>query len=562
MDVDVTVITGPREQPIERTVKKGATIESLAAEYKDLPYMILAANVNNKITELTRKIECPGCIKFLDMRTQAASLIYQRSVSLLYMKAINDVLGKSSVLIENSLNKGLYTEINERGSITAKQVKEIEARMRELVKQDIPFIKEEMNREDAFRILLEEGYKEKERMLEKSEVELLPFYSLEGFRNFFYGHMVPSTRYIPYFELRKYRSGVLLRFPHPSQPDKIPPYVDEIQLYQVFKEAKLWSKIMQISYVGDLNEKIESGEYKEIIQISEALHEKRIAQISDMIMKRRKRIVLISGPSSSGKTTFTRRLNIQLRVNGLKPLYLGTDDYFLERHQTLKDEHGEPNYEDIIALDLELFNSDMKKLLNGEEVDIPTFDFVNGKKIYGKKITRAKKGQPIIIEGIHSLNKQLTYHIPDEEKFKIYISPLTQLNIDEHNRIPTTDARMLRRLVRDYLFRGNSAQETIQSWPKVRQGEDKNVFPHNVEADVFFNSEHIYELSVLKKYAEPLLLKITQNEPEYGEALRILKYLRYFKTIKDDSMIAYDSIMREFIGGSIFESIPCMTSIN
>ncbi|HHU17461.1 MAG: nucleoside kinase [Anaerovoracaceae bacterium] len=552
MDVNITVITGPREKPVERTVKKGTTIQSLAEEYKNLPYTVLAAKVNNKITELTRTIECPGCIEFLDMRSQAGFLIYQRSLSLLYMKAINDVMGKASVLIENSLNKGLYTEINERGSVTAKQVKEIEARMRELVELDIPFIKEHMSREDAFRVLIAEGYKEKERMLKKSEVQILPFYSLDGFRNFFYGQMVPSTRYIPYFELRKYRSGVLLRFPHPSQPNKIPPYVDEIQLYKVFREAKLWSKLMQISYVGDLNETIESGEYKEVIQISEALHEKKIAQIADMIAKKKKRIILISGPSSSGKTTFSKRLIIQLRVNGLKPLYVGTDDYFLERHQTPKDEHGEPNYEDIVALDIELFNSDMNRLLKGETVDMPTFDFVNGTKIFGKRIAKAEEGQPIIIEGIHSLNKKLTEYIPDEEKFKIYISPLTQLSIDEHNRIPTTDARMIRRLVRDYLFRGSSAQETIQSWPKVRMGEDKNIFPYNGEADVFFNSEHIYELSVLRKYAEPLLLKITQEEPEYGEAIRILKYLQYFKIIEDDTVIAKNSILREFIGGSIF----------
>ena len=328
--------------------------------------------------------------------------------------------------------------------------------------------------------------------------------------------------------------------------------MDEVLLYQVFGETKLWARLMGISYVGDLNEKVESGEYKDIIQISEALHEKKIAQIADMITKQKKRIILISGPSSSGKTTFARRLIVQLRVNGLEPLYLGTDDYFVERSQTPRDEHGEPNYEDITALDLELFNSDMNKLLSGEEVDIPTFDFLNGTKVFGRRITRAKAGHPILIEGIHGLNRQLTEDIPDEEKFKIYISPLTQLNIDEHNRIPTTDARMLRRLVRDYLFRGHTAQSTIRAWPKVRRGEDKNIFPYNGEADVFFNSEHIYELSVLKKYAEPLLLQITRQEPEYGEAVRMLKYLQFFKTIEDDSVIANNSIIREFIGGSIF----------
>ncbi len=552
MEINITVITGPWEEPVSRTVKQGTTIANLAAEYTDLPYTVLAAKVDNKITELTKVIECPACIEFMDMRNQAAALIYQRSLSLLYLKAIDDVLGKVSTHIENSLNKGLYTEIGTQEPITNQQVKDIEARMRELVKQDIPFIKEVMDREDAFQVLLAEDYKEKERMLHRSDVKLLPFYSLLGFRNFFYGQMVPSTRYIPYFELRKYRRGVLLRFPHPSQPDRIQPFVDEVLLYKVFSEAKHWGRLMRISFVGDLNEKIENGEYKEIIQISEALHEKRIAQIADMITKQKKRIVLISGPSSSGKTTFARRLNIQLRVNGLIPLYLSTDDYFVERHQTPLDENGEKNFEDITALDIDLFNNDMNNLLKGEEVDIPTFDFLNGKKVFGTKITRSQKGHPIIIEGIHGLNRQLTEDMQEEEKFKIYISPLTQLNIDEHNRIPTTDARMLRRLVRDYQFRGHTAQSTIREWPKVRKGEDKNIFPYNGEADVFFNSEHIYELSVLKKYAEPLLQQIKREEPEYGEAIRMWKYLQFFKTITDDSVIANNSIIREFIGGSIF----------
>lgn len=552
MEIKIQLITGPRELPIERSVEQGTTLESLAAEYRDLPYTVLAAKIDNKIGELMKKIEQPCQIEFLDMRDQAANLIYQRSVSLLYLKAVHDVLGKVSVGIENSLNKGLYTEIRTQKPITDEEVGQIEQRMHELVEKDIPYVKEIMSREDTLKVLLEDGLTEKARMLQKSNVERLPFYSLEGFRNFFYGHMVPSTRYVKYFELRKYRRGVLLRFPHPSAPDRIPPFADEVLLYQVFGETKIWDRLMGISYVGDLNEKIESGEYKEIIQISEALHEKKIAQIADMITGEKKRIVLISGPSSSGKTTFARRLIIQLRVNGLEPLYLGTDDYFVERSETPKDENGEPNFEDIEALDLELFNHDMNKLLEGEEVDIPTFDFLNGTKIFGKRITRAKKGQPIIIEGIHGLNRQLTQEIADEEKFKIYISPLTQLNIDEHNRIPTTDARMLRRLVRDYRFRGHSAQGTIRSWPKVRKGEDKNIFPFNGEADVFFNSVHIYELAVLKKYAEPLLLNVTHEEREYSEAVRMLKFLQYFRTIEEDSIIVNNSIIREFIGGSIF----------
>jgi len=554
MEIRINLITGPRETPVEVTVEEGTTLESLARKYQDqLPYTVLAAKMDNRIVELTRTIENPcSTVEFLDMRDQAANLIYQRSISFLYLKAVRDVLGKVPVNIENSLNKGLYTEVGTPEPITEEQVRKVEQRMRELVEKDIPFKKELMNRKDTLKVLIEDGHVAKIRMLEKSEVQFFPFYSLEGFRNFFYGHMTPSTGYLKHFELRKLRRGVLLRFPHPSKPDEMPPYVDEVLLYQVFAETKKWDRLMGIAYVDDLNEKIESGEYREIIQISEALHEKKIAQIADMITDQKKRIVLISGPSSSGKTTFARRLIIQLRVNGLEPLYLGTDDYFVERHETPKDEHGEPNFEDIEALDIDLFNRDMNALLNGKEVDIPTFDFLKGTKVFGKRITRVKKSQPIIIEGIHSLNRLLTEKIPDEEKFKIYISPLTQLNIDEHNRIPTTDARMLRRLVRDYRFRGHDAQSTIRSWPKVRKGEDKNIFPFNREADVFFNSVHVYELAVLKKYAEPLLRSITRAEPEYAEAIRMLKFLQYFKTIEDDSIIANNSILREFIGGSIF----------
>lgn len=553
MTIKINLIISPRSEVIEKTIEEGITIERLVLEYNNLPYKILAAKLNNKVTELTKTINKPCTIEFLDMRNQSANLIYQRSVSLIYLKAIHDVLGKTSVEIENSLNKGLYTEIKSLKPITKKDVEKIETRMREIVSQDIPFIKEVLEKEQALEILGMEGHREKARMLQRAtDVKSVPFYSLEGFKNFFYGQMVPSTGYIQYFELLKYRRGVILRFPHSSIPDQIPTYVDEKKLYHAFGEATKWGRLMGILFVGDLNEKIANGEYKEVIQISEALHEKKIAEIADMITKQGKRIVLIAGPSSSGKTTFARRLCIQLKVNGVDPLYLGTDDYFVERGQTPLDENGEPNFEDISAIDIKLFNSHMNGLLNGVEVDLPTFDFMDGKKIFGQRFTIAKKGQPIVIEGIHGLNKQLTAGIEDEEKFKIYISPLTQLNIDEHNRIPTTDNRMLRRIVRDYNFRGHTAQSTIKSWPKVRKGEDKNIFPFNGEADVLFNSVHIYELAVLKKYAEPLLKNISPEEPEYGEAVRMLKFLAFFKIIEDDSIIVNNSIIREFIGGSIF----------
>ncbi|WP_419025213.1 nucleoside kinase [Emergencia sp.] len=546
--------TAPRGNFEEIEVKQGTTIEEIYRRYeKDLPYTILAAKVNNKFEDLTYGLFENCNLELLDMRTQTANLIYQYSLSLIYLKAVYDCLGNVKVEIQNSLNKGLYTEIKTEKPVTARQVHAIEKRMREIVKEDMPFVKEIVSREEAMDILEQEGMKEKQRILSESlDLSQVKFYSLDGVRDFFYGLMVPSTRYIKYFELMKYRRGVLLRFPHPSNPNVIPEYEDEKKLYQAFGEQTKWDKLLDVNYVADLNDKIENGQYRELIQLSEALHEKKIAEIADSIKKQHKRIILIAGPSSSGKTTFARRLCIQLKVNGLNPLYMGTDDYFVERENSPLDEHGEKDFESLRALDIQLFNDNMNDLLAGKEVDLPTFDFMTGHKVFGKRITSIKPGQPIVIEGIHALNEQLTEYIPKEEKFKIYISPLTQLNIDAHNRIPTTDERMLRRMVRDNLYRGHNAQSTIASWPKVRAGEDVNIFPYNGEADVLFNSYHVYEIAVLKKYAEPLLKQITPEEPEYAEAIRMLKFLRFFKTIEDDQVIVNNSIIREFIGGSIF----------
>ena len=546
--------TAPRGNFEEIKIKEGTTVEDIYRQYEnDLPYTILAAKVNNKFEDLTYELFEECNLELLDMRTQAANLIYQYSLSLIYLKAVYDCLGDVKVEIQNSLNKGLYTEIKTEKPVTAKQVHGIEKRMREIVKEDMPFIKEIVSREEAMDILEKDGRKEKERILNESlDLYKVKFYSLDGVRDFFYGLMVPSTGYIKHFELMKYRRGVLLRFPHPSNPNVIPEYEDEKKMYQAFGEQTKWDKLLDINYVADLNDKIENGEYKELIQLSEALHEKKVAEIADMIKKQHKRIILIAGPSSSGKTTFARRLCIQLKVNGLNPLYMGTDDYFVEREDSPLDENGEKDFENLQALDIHLFNDNMNDLLAGKEVDLPTFDFMTGHKRFGERITSIKPAQPIVIEGIHALNEKLTEYIPKEEKFKIYISPLTQLNIDAHNRIPTTDERMLRRMVRDNLYRGHNAQSTIASWPKVRAGEDVNIFPYNGEADVLFNSYHVYEIAVLKKYAEPLLRQITPEEPEYAEAVRMLKFLRYFKTIEDDHVIVNNSIIREFIGGSIF----------
>ncbi len=552
--MNIKLKKGPREDFLNLTLDEPVTIEELLRRYgKDLPYTVLAAKVDNRVMALTETLEQDCLVEFLDMRTQAANLTYQYSLSLIYLKAIQDVLGAVPVEIQNSLNKGLYTEIKTPEAITEAQVQAVEMRMRSLAEQDLPIVKESVSRQEALTFLEAQGYREKIQILKDCpEIDRPVFYRLEEYRNFFYGIMVPSTGYIRHFELRKYRRGVILRFPYPSAPNKIPPYVDEKKLCMAFGESKKWHKLMGVSYLPDLNKVVEDGEYKELILLSEALHEKKVAEIADTITKGRKRIILIAGPSSSGKTTFARRLCIQLKVNGLKPLYLGTDDYFVERKDTPVDEDGKPNYEDLETIDVSLFNNNMNDLLSGRQVDLPTFDFIRGTKIFGKRITSIRPHQPIVIEGIHALNGKLTREIAEEEKYRIYISPFTQLNIDSHNRIPTTDARMLRRIVRDYLYRGYSARQTIESWPKVRKGEDKNIFPFNGEADVLFNSALIYELALLKKHAQPLLEEITPADPEYSDAQRILKFLNFFRSIEDESMIPNNSILREFIGGSIF----------
>ena len=518
-----------------------------------LPYRVLATRMDNRTHSLRHHLK-EGCrLELLDMTDPAANLMYQHSLCLLYLKAVMDVLGEDAdVDIPNALNKGLFTRVKDDENISDEKVAAIEKRMRELVEKDVPIVRESLLRNDAVRLFMEWGDEQKAKLLMADEKQAIcTLYSIEGYRNFFYSLMVPSTGYLEYFELRRYRNGILLRFPHTSKPDEIPPYVDEVKLYQAFGEATRWGYLTGVTHASDLNDMVSDGSYKELIQISEALHEKKIAEIADMIKKEKKRIVLIAGPSSSGKTSFAKRLCVQLRVNGLKPLYMGTDDYFLDRADTPKDEDGNYDFENLNAMDIPLFNHDMNALLAGETVDLPTFDFVEGKKIFGQRKTKISSNQPIVIEGIHALNEAMTPGIKKEDKFKIYISPLTQLNIDDHNRIPTTDMRMLRRMVRDNNFRGREASVTIRDWPKVRRGEDKNIFPYSNEADVFFNSVHIYELAVLKKYAEPLLESVRHDEPEYSEAVRMLRYLRFFKTIKDDSVIVNNSIIREFIGGSI-----------
>ena len=550
--------TDPKGKFRRKTVKPGITVDEFVRMIQDnLKYDVYAARIDQVVHSLDTVLSNDCEIEFLDIRTQVSKLIYQNSLNLLYIKAVHDLMPDCYVEIETALSKGIYTEIRRDGKIvnvSEKKIEAIQAKMQELVDADLPFNKEVVSRATAIDFLRENDRIERMALLESApDMEKVKFFSLDGYKDSFYGRMVPSTGYIKRFILTKYRKGILLRFPQPDDPNVIPDLVDEKKLFDAYLEQSEWDELLGVKYVSELNDKVKSGQYEDLIQLSEALHEKKIAQIADMIKRGKKKLILIAGPSSSGKTTFARRLCVQLRVVGLHPLYMGTDDYFVEREQTPKDAHGEPNYEGIEAVDVKLFNSNMNDLLAGKEVDLPTFNFLTGHKEYGKRITKIDpENQPIVIEGIHGLNDDLTAFIPKEEKFKIYISPLTQLNIDMHNRIPATDERMLRRMVRDYQFRGHSAKATINEWPKVRAGEDVNIFPYSDEADVLFNSYHIYEIAVLKKYAEPLLMEIKRGDPEYADASRMLRFLRFFQSIEDDSIIVNNSIIREFIGGSIF----------
>lgn len=535
-------------------VEKGIRAEQLYLSLNEKRVnKVLLCKVDNSYRDLNHKINQSCSIEFLDMSDNYAWLVYQNSLILLYEKAVYDILGNVQVNVSNSLNKGLYTTI--KGNVSADDIAKIEKRMKELVNAQLPIIKERIQRKELLKLSSYFNSRDRSRLILSSEsIQAVEVYSLDSYKELFYGLLVPNTSYLQYFELKKYRNGILLRYPHISRPNEMPPYEDQKLLYDAFSEATIWEKLMNVSYVADLNEKIKQNDYLDLIMLQEALHEKKISDIADQIKQENKRIILICGPSSSGKTSFAKRLCIQMRVIGLRPLYLGTDDYFVERSETVLDENGEKDYESIRAVDIDLFNQQINELLNGQKVDIPTFDFINGTKVFGQRIVSIDKNQPIVIEGIHALNQILTRDIDDAEKFKIYISPLTSLNIDHINRIPTTDARMLRRLVRDHQFRGRPASQTICDWPKVRKGEDQNIFPFIDQADIFFNTNYIYELAVLKKYAEPLLESVQPEEKEYAEAQRMLSFLRFFEKIEDDSAIANHSILREFIGGSILLS--------
>lgn len=529
------------------------TAEDVLNSVKDrIKYSVYAALIDNKVMALNTRLTDGVSLRFLDIRSKQAFLMYQNSLVMLLLAAAKDIIGDQHVEVRMTLNQGLYIEVTSC-DVNEDQVAKIGMRMNQLIDMDLPFETGHFTKRTGRKLMLEEGLDESSRVFDKlRESDEVRIYKLNGYSDFFFTDLVPSTGYLKYFELMKYRDGILLRFAQPENPDRIPLYADEYIMYRAFKEQSQWNHLLGVKYVADLNEKIRAGKSFDLIQMSEALHDKKIVEIADAITAQKKRVVLVLGPSSSGKTTFARRLIVHLKVRGLDPLYVGTDDYFKERENCPRDENGEYDFEGIDALDLDLFNRQMKGLLAGEEVDMPVFDFITGHKEYGKRVTQISGDQPIVIEGIHSFDSVLTQEIDESEKFRIYISPLTHINLNAHNRIPTTDTRIVRRIIRDSRTRGANAAETLKIWKKVHAGENKNIFPHSGEADMLFNSVHVYELAVLKKYAVPLLKEIPEDDTEYPEAERLLKLFEFVESLEDDQLIANTSILREFIGGGVF----------
>lgn len=536
-----------------KSVNAGLKLEELTDLYQETwKSRIVACKVNNVLRELTYRLEEDADVEFIDLDVVDGIRIYQRSVLFVFIRSIMEVYKDVFVHVRHSLNKGLYCEIDYERELCKEDIEVVVDKMREIIDNDEPFFMEVMDKQEAIKLFDEYHMTAKAKLLSYREHDFVKVYTLGWLKNYFYGYMVPSTGYLKQFEILKYGHGVILRHPTHYSGDKLPVYEDTPKIAKIFNEAEKWGDILGISCVANVNERIDEANYEELVRISEALHEKKVALIADEITKSDKRIVLIAGPSSSGKTTFANRLMIQLKVNGLKPVTISTDDYFVDRQHTPRDEEGEYDFESIDAVDIDQFNKDLNDLLRGEEVELPTFDFKVGVKRYGEKRLQIHNGQPIIIEGIHALNEKLTRDINKEDKFKIYISALTQLNLDSHNRIPTTDTRLLRRIVRDHQYRGHTAKATIKQWESVRRGEEKNIFPFQEEADEMFNSALAYELAVLKKHAEPLLNTIHSSDKEYSEAKRLLKFLGYFRSIDDDNIVPCTSILKEFIGNSCF----------
>lgn len=540
---------------IEVMEPPGVSLETLAAKYYERTegYFPVFASVNDVGRDLLYRISRPAVVKFMDLRSRLARLVYQRSIYFLYLVALNEVDPEARPSLKHPLNDGIYIKINNPPDNPAEMAWRIEKRMREMIAEDVSFSRKIIRRKEILsenppEILSEEQIE----YIRNSDIREVFEYTCRGVSKIFFDPLLASAHSLTIFEIVPYRGGVVIRVPQYRSTKSLPAYRDDKKLYEAFLEEAEWNNNVGVWYMKDLNRKVMNGEWHDLILLNEALQEKKIARIADEIVKSGRRIILIAGPSSSGKTTFAQRLCIQLRVNGKRPLYMGTDDYFVEREQAPVDEYGKFNFEDLDAVDVKLFNKQMNELLEGKTVDMPVFDFVKGSKRYGTRITRAEADQPIVIEGIHALNAALTGGIDDCEKYKIYISPLTTLNIDDNNRIPVSDLRLVRRIARDVRSRGRSATQTLGEWVKVREGEMKNIFPYSDDVDALFNSAFMYEWAMLKPLVKDSLEEIREEDENYLEAERLLRILRCVKSLKNWEDISNNSIMREFLGGGIW----------
>ena len=546
----VTIGEEKREYP------EGTTWLEVAREYQHLyEDDILLVQVNGKLQELHKHVK--DCrLRFVTAREKPGMSAYQRSATLLMLKAFYSVAGAENlekIVVDFSVGKGVFVEPRGNVTVTPELLERVKEKMREYVARKTPIMKRSVSTEDAIELFHSHKMYDKARLFRYRMVSRVNVYSIDGFEDYYYGYMVQNTSYIRYFDLIPYHYGFMLMLPNMRDPRRIPEFVPQEKLFAVLAEASRWGQLMNLENVGCLNEAISRGEMSHLILIQEALQEKKIAEIAAAVAERKNvKFVMIAGPSSSGKTTFSHRLSIQLEAIGLKPHPIEVDNYFVNRVDSPRDENGNYNYEVLECLDVELFNRDMSALLRGEEVELPYYNFKKGVREYHGNRLKLGEVDILVIEGIHCLNDRLSYSLPKESKFKIYISALTQLNVDEHNRIPTTDGRLLRRMVRDARTRGASAQDTIRMWPSVRKGEEENIFPYQEEADAMFNSALVYELAVLKQYAQPLLFRIPRDSEEYLEAKRLLKFLDYFIGVSSED-IPKNSILREFIGGSCLD---------
>lgn len=534
-------------------VTRGITFEQLYYQLqKQLPYKIMAGIINNTLIDLFYRFESPCEVELLDISSEIGLQIYRRTAAFVLLKACRELFPERRLTVQHSLSNGLYCEFSE-GTCTEEEVNLIEKRMQQIISANLAIHKLLVPTGDACGIFARQGQDDKVRLLNfRNKIEV-HVYEIDSFYEYFYGYMAPRTGFVDKVCLIPYSPGLILQTPEKEEPGVLRSYNPQPKLASVFMEAKDWAEMLQTSHLADLNDIVVRGEVGDIMRVNEALHEKKIAYIADNICRNQQiRLVLISGPSSSGKTTFSQRLLVQLRVNGRRPVSISLDNYFVDRNLTPKDEDGELDFESIDALKLELFNTHLRQLIAGETVELPIYNFKKGCCEAEGLSIKVPDGEPIIIEGIHGLNDRLTEAIPREQKYKIYVSALTQLNIDNTNRIPTTDGRLIRRMVRDSRTRGHSALETIRRWPSVRRGEEKNIFPYQENADVIFNSSLVYELSVLRNYAEPLLTEIGTEFPEHLETKRLLKFLSYFRPVSGGD-IPPNSILREFIGGSWFK---------